>query len=115
MSLIKVPTDKLIDLCTQFFKKENARVAESNAIYRKGLYTQRRLFGLLKPKYTQEEVESWPMPTIYDSMDFQTMFPHHKIAELLLSGNIAKMEGIDSVLVDTKVFNHLDGTKGSGW
>lgn len=108
---ITVPTDKLIKLCEKFFEKENKRVAESNKIYRKALYTKRRFFGLLKPKFSKEEVESWFTPTIYDSMAFQTMFPHHKIAELLFSAELAKVEGIESILVESKIFNHLDGNK----
>lgn len=76
-SLINVPTEKLIELCNEFFKKENKRVTEESVIYRERLCTKRRLFGLLKPKYTREELGLWSVPTIYDSMNFQTMYPHH--------------------------------------
>jgi hypothetical protein len=91
------------------------RVAQESAKYRESLCTKRRLFGLIKPKYTREELDLWDVPTIYDSMNFQTMYPHHKIAELLLSADLAKVSGIDSLLVETKVFHYLDGSKGSGW
>lgn len=114
-SLINVPTEKLIDLCNDFFKSENKRVSEASTIYRKSLITKRRFFGLLKPKHTKEEIDTWEIPTIYDSMAFQTMYPHHKIAELLLSADLAKLNGIESILVETKLFHHLDGSKGSGW
>lgn len=115
MSIVSVPTEKLIELCGSFFKKENERVAEESKIYRKMLVNKRRLFGLLKPKYTQDEINTWKTPTIYDNMAFQTMYPHHKIQELLLSADLAKLNGIESVGVDTKVFHYLDGSKGSGW
>lgn len=114
-SVISVPTEILIKLCTGFFKKENNRVAKEALAYREGLVTKRRLFGLMKPKYTKEEVDTWELPTIYDSMAFQTMYPHHKISELLLSADLAKMEGIESLLVDVTLFHYLDGSKGSGW
>jgi len=114
-SLVNVPTEKLIELCNDFFKKENTRVAKESVTYREGLLTKRRLFGLLKPKYTKEELDKWDTPTIYDSMAFQTMFPHYKIAELMLSADLAKVSGIENVLVETKVFHYLDRSKGSGW
>lgn len=114
MSIVKVPATTLNELCKKFFEKENQRVREDNIKYREGLCTKRRLFGLLKPKHTKEEVDSWEMPTIYDSMSFQRMFPHHDIAELWLAAGLAIESGISDVLVDCKVFNYLDGSY-KGW
>jgi len=114
VSTVNVPTQGLLTLCINFFDQENKRVAEDHEKYKEQLCTKRRLFGLLKPKYTKEEVDKWETPTIYDSMMFQTMFPHHKIAELRLSAELADKEGIENILVDCSVFNHLDGTY-KGW
>lgn len=114
-SFIKLPTEKVIVLCTDFFKKENDRIAKEVVSYREDLVIKRRFFGLLKPKYKKEEVDTWELPTIYDSMAFQTIYPHHKISELLLSADLAKINGIDSMLVDASLFHYLDGIKGSGW
>lgn len=114
MSTVKVPATTLNELCKKFFEKENQRVREDNIRYREDLCTKRRLFGLLKPRYTKEEVDSWEIPTIYDSMNFQRMFPHHEIAELRLSAELAIESGISDILVDCKVFNYLDGSY-KGW
>lgn len=114
MSTVKVPVTTLNELCKKFFEKENQRVREDNLRYREEICTKPRLFGLLKPKHTKEEVDSWEMPTIYDSMNFQRMFPHHEIVELKLSAELAVESGISDIFVDCSVFNYLDGSY-KGW
>lgn len=34
--------------------------------------------------------------------------PHHQIAELLLSADLAKLNRIENIMVETRVFHYLD-------
>lgn len=106
-STIVVEPRILYGLCKKFFEKEDEKTKKRNQEYRKKLYTERRLFGLLPPKYKKEEVDSWESHGIWDSMAFQTMWPHHQLYALQTAAEVAMKAGVYTINVEARLFAEL--------
>jgi len=107
MTTVQVDPKKLYELCKEFFEREDQKRKQEVVEWRKQLYSKRRMFGLLPPKYTKEEVESWEVPGIYQSMEFQTMWPHHQLYSAMLAANVAMKCDVRIIDVDARLFAAL--------
>ena len=106
-STVPVKSEILYKLCEDFFKREDEKRKRETKEYRKRFYTERTWFGLMPPKYTKEEVDSWEDYGIYDSMKFQTMWPHHQLYALKTAAQIAMKADVDIIDVDASLFAEL--------
>jgi hypothetical protein len=83
MSTIEMYSGEVNKLAKRWLDKEEEKYISTQMDFRKSLYIKRRLFGLLKPKYTKEQIDSWKKPDYYKS-DFQIVYPDYKILALYL-------------------------------